>query len=413
VDTSSVSTHLTTARRVQALRVQALRVQSVDLLRGMVMIVMALDHVRDFFHSAAMTGSPTNLATTTPATFLTRWITHFCAPVFLLLAGVSARLWMERKGRGKTDLSRFLVTRGLWLIFLEVVVMRLAFDFTYDRQAPILLITLWALGMSMISLAGLVYLPVRVIATLSVAVICLHNLTDRVQAATFGNLAWMWNVLHQPGVILVHGTAVVVGYPLASFAATMALGYCLGGTFLLSEDERRRFLARVGVAMFAAFILLRAINVFGDPFPWKPQSTAVMTLLSFLNVTKYPASLDFLLMTLGPAFLLLARLDRIRVSESNPVLIFGRVPLFYFLGHFFLAHAVLVFATWLRYGVTPFLLLPPPSFGGSRDAFPKDFGYGLGTVSCVWILVVVLMYPACKWFADVKGRSRRWWSSYL
>ena len=154
------------------------RIQSVDLLRGMVMIIMALDHVRDFFHSAAMIGSPTNLATTTPQTFLTRWITHFCAPAFLLLAGVSARLWMERKDCSKTDLSRFLVTCGLWLIFLEVVVMRLAFDFTYSRQAPVLLITLWALGMSMISLAGLIYLPVRAIAALSVAVICLHNLTD-------------------------------------------------------------------------------------------------------------------------------------------------------------------------------------------------------------------------------------------
>jgi uncharacterized membrane protein len=385
----------------------------VDLLRGIVMILMALDHVRDFFHSAAMTGSPTNLATTTPATFLARWITHFCAPTFLLLAGVSARLWLERKGHTKPDLSRFLITRGLWLIFLEVAVMRLGFDFTYSRQAPILLITLWALGMSMISLAALIYLPAPVIATLSAAVICLHNLTDRGQAASFGNFAWVWNVLHQPGVIIVQGTAVVVGYPLLSLAATMALGYTLGGTFQLSEVTRRRILVRTGAAMVGAFILLRVVNIYGDPVPWKPQATALMTFLSFLNVTKYPASLYFLLMTLGPAFLLLASLDRVRVSESNPVLIFGRVPLFYFLGHFFLAHAILVIATWLRYGATPFLFLPPPSVGGSRGLFPKDFGYGLVFVFCVWILVVVLMYPACKWFAAVKRRSRSWWLSYL
>jgi uncharacterized membrane protein len=181
----------------------------------------------------------------------------------------------------------------------------------------------------------------------------------------------------------------------------MALGYCLGSTFLLCEGERRWVLARAGAAMVAAIILLRAINIYGDPFPWKSQTTAVMTFLSFLNVTKYPASLDFLLMTLGPAFLLLARLDRIRVSESNLLLIFGRVPLVFFLGHFFLAHAILVAATWLRYGVTPFLFLPPPSVGGSRDVFPNGFGYGLDVVFCVWILVVTLMYPACKWFAGV------------
>jgi len=365
------------------------------------MILMALDHVRDFFHSAAMTGSPTNLAATTPATFLTRWITHFCAPAFLLLAGIGARLWMDRSCRSKQALSRFLLTRGLWLLFLEVVVMRFLFDFTYNPHDPILLITLWSLGMSMILLAALIYLPPPALATLSIAVICLHNLTDKVQTKS-----WLWTILHQPGVIQIHGLIIVVGYPIASFAATMAAGYCLGALYRKPALQRRRILTYLGIAMVAAFLILRAINIYGDPNPWQPQSTHLMTVLSFLNVTKYPASLDFLLMTLGPALLLLAALDQVRVPDSNPVLIFGQVPLFYFLGHFFLAHAILAAMTGI--------LVPPPSMGGPRDLFPKNFGYSLPTVYFVWLLVVAAMYPACRWFARVKAHNpNQWWLTYL
>ena len=389
------------------------RIKSLDALRGIVMILMALDHVRDFFHSNAMVQSPTNMATTTPAIFLTRWITHFCAPAFLFIAGASAFLWMTKGGHTKRQLSRFLLTRGLWLVLVEVVVMRIAFDFSVSPQFPVLLITLWALGGSMIALAALIHLPVRFLAGLSAAAILLHNLADGVQAASFGSFDWLWNMLHQPGAFTAFGIVVVVGYPLLPLVATMAAGYCTGHLFQMGAEARQRALLGMGGAMIVVFVLMRAINVYGDPSRWMVQKSGLMTILSFLNCTKYPASADFLLMTLGPALILLTALDRARISGSNPLLTYGRTPLFYFVVHFFWMHIILLLAAWLRYGDGPFLLLPPPSMGGPRELFPANFGYSLWVVYAVWALVVVTMYPVCRWFARLQSRRRDWWLSYL
>jgi uncharacterized membrane protein len=377
------------------------------------MVVMALDHVRDFFHAGAMSQSPTDMATTTPAVFLTRWVTHFCAPVFLLVAGISAFLWMEWHGRTKTELSRFLLTRGIWLILVEVIVMRVAFDFSLDPKAPVLLITLWALGGSMVILAGLIHLPVRLLAALSVCTIVLHNLTDSVDAARIGAFAPLWNTLHQPGAFVVRGIVFVVGYPLLPLVATMAAGYCLGQVFTWDAGFRRRYLTRLGISLTVSFIVVRSVNIYGDPLRWSTQGSPVMTVLSFLNCTKYPASLDFLLMTLGPALLLLAALDDATFSGWKPILIFGRVPLFYFVVHFVWIHVIQVLITLIRYGPVPFLLLPPPSMGGPRELFPYGFGYPLWFVYAVWIFVVVTMYPACCWFAGFKRRRNDWWLGYL
>jgi uncharacterized membrane protein len=384
------------------------RLTSLDALRGAVMIIMALDHVRDFFHSGAMVQSPTNMATTTPALFLTRWITHFCAPVFLFAAGTSACLWVVRGRRTKDELSKFLLIRGLWLIALEVLVIRFALYFSWSPKYPVLLITLWALGASMMALAALIHLPVRLLTGLSAAVILLHNFTDRVQASSFGSLGWIWNVLHQPGAIRVAGMVVVVGYPLLPLVATMAAGYCAGHLFQENAQSRQRTLFWLGGA-----ILLRGINVYGDPFQWRVQKSALMTVLSYLNCTKQPASADFLLMTLGPALILLAIFDRVGISESNPLLIYGRVPLFYFVVHFFLIHLILVVATWFRYGFAPFLLVPPPSVQGPRELFPVGFGYDLWVAYVVWVFVILTMYPSCRWFSKIKARRRDWWFSYL
>src|SRR5262249_44913453 len=269
----------------------ARRVEAVDAVRGTVMVLMALDHVRDFIHSGAMSYSPTDLSQTTPPVFFTRWVTHFCAPTFMLLAGMGAFLLQHGK-RTKLQLSTLLFTRGLWLVALELTVMQLALYFDVTLNYPILLVVLWALGVSMIVLALLIWLPIPVLAVLSIAVIILHNLLDGVNAAQFGPAAWAWNLLHQPGAFPVAGATIIVGYPLVPWVAVMALGFCLGPLFLNERAVRRRRLTVFGAATSLVFLVIRALNGYGDPQPWAVQHSPIDTLLSFLNTTKYPPSLD-------------------------------------------------------------------------------------------------------------------------
>jgi uncharacterized membrane protein len=390
------------------------RLTAIDALRGAVMVIMALDHVRDFIHAGAMSFSPEDLTRTTPVLFFTRWVTHVCAPTFVFLAGVGASLRLEREGSTKR-LSHFLWTRGLWLVFIELTIMRLAMNFTFDRQYPVLLLVLWALGISMVALAVLIHLPMRVLAVVSLAVIVLHNTLDGIQSSQFGAFAGLWKLLHEPGVIPFAGVIVVVGYPVLPWIAVMAAGFCFGRVFRLEFAERRRVLISTGVMAIAAFVVLRALNIYGDPAPWSPQASATLTTLSFLRATKYPASLDFLLMTLGPALLALAYFDRRRLSAGHPLVVIGRVPFFYYVAHFWLAHVVSSFLAWLNYGnaSVAFLFSPVPSMGGRRDAFPPDFGYSLWVVYAVWIVVVLLLYPLCRRFAELKARTQTWWVSYL
>jgi uncharacterized membrane protein len=380
----------------------ASRLRSLDALRGAVMIVMALDHVRDFFHSGAMSFSPTDLTRTTTVLFFTRWITHFCAPVFFFAAGAGAFLWWQR-GRSRTDLSRFLLTRGLWLIVLELTLMRFAYQFSMAPRYPVLLVVLWALGASMMALAALAWLPIRLLAVLSVATIALHNLLDGVR----GGVAWTF--LHQVGVFQKGPWTVLVAYPLVPWIAVMAAGFCFGPILLFDDARRQKLLVRLGAGLTAAFIVLRAVNAYGDPVPWTSG------ILSFLNTTKYPPSLLFLLMTLGPALLAFAWLEGRTLSDRNPLVIFGRVPLFYFVLHFFAAHLLAVLCSWIRYGsaATRFIFEPFPSMGGPRELFPPDFGFSLGATYVAWLAIVLLMYPLCRWFAKVKATRRDWWLGYL
>ena len=389
------------------------RLLSIDALRGLVMIIMALDHVRDFFHASAMAFSPTDLSRTTPILFLTRWITHFCLPVFMFVAGTG--IYLYGRNRTKGQLSRFLWTRGLWFIALELTVMQLAYNFNFSWRYLILLLILWIFGICMLAMGALVYLPVRWLAVLSVAVMLLHNCLDGIAAAKFGSAAWVWNLLHQPGVIPVAGKLVLVTYTFLPWIGVMAAGYCFGQVFQLESEARRRTMLRLGLAMTIAFIALRAVNHYGDPAPWAHQKSALFTVLSFLNCTKYPGSLDFMLMTLGPALLVLAWFDRRKFSAANPLIIFGRVPMFYFILHFYLIHVLAVLAAWLRYGSSAarFVFNPLPSMGGPTKLFPANFGYSLWAVYGVWLLVLVLLYPVCRWFANVKAGRRDWWLSYL
>jgi uncharacterized membrane protein len=387
------------------------RLTSIDALRGLVMIVMALDHVRDFIHRGAMSGaSPTDLATTTPALFMTRWVTHFCAPVFMFTAGLGAYFYLQRSGAAGTgQLSGFLITRGLWLILLEVTLMQLGYNFDVAASYPIFLLVLWALGACMIILAALVWLPVPWLAALSVATIVLHHLADGVRVQSF------WILFHQVGAFPLAGRIFIAPYTLVPWFAVMALGFCFGPVFSWGPQVRRRPLLRAGIAVTIAFVVVRVINSYGDPSRWTWQSSATLTVLSFLNTSKYPPSLLFLLMTLGPALILLSWLDDRPLSRSNPLIVFGRVPLFYFVLHFFAAHLAIVLLSFLQYGAAAsgFVWQPVPSMGGPAKSFPPGFGYDLWVAYAVWIAVVAGLYPVCRWFAAAKEQRRSWWLSYL
>ncbi len=387
------------------------RIQSIDILRGAVMIIMALDHTRDFIHIGAQSFSPEDLTRSTPAIFFTRWITHFCAPVFMLTAGLSAFLWAQRRA-STGQLSRFLFTRGIWLMILEVTVLRAALYFNFDYSFVMLLV-IWGLGFCMVALAALVWLPFPALAALSASLILFHNSLDGVKAQQFGSAAWVWLMLHQLGTFQLGGHVVLVAYTLIPWVAVMAGGYCLGRAFLLKPAHRQKFLIWAGLGLTLAFLLVRALNVYGDPRPWSPRPSAIPTLMSFLNCVKYPPSLSFLLMTLGPALIAMGLVENVRLSSKNPLIVFGRVPFFYYLLHMPLIHLLAMGLAWVRYGHVGFFLNGSPAMGGPRKLFPPDFGWDLWVCYAVWIVTVAMLYPVCRWFAALKERRQDWWLSYL
>ena len=376
------------------------------------MIVMALDHVRDFFGGIGV--SPTNLATTTVPLFFTRWVTHLCAPVFFLLTGTGAYLAGRR--RTPASLSRLLLTRGLWLLVLDAVVVRcLAFQFNVDYKVTVLNV-LWAIGWSMIVLAALVRLRPALVLAFGAVMIATHNLLDPIRPAAFGSLAPLWTLLHVQGVLVnvpgVPGHIVLSAYPLIPWIGVTAAGFGLGVVFDWPRERRRRALLLAGTAMTVGFVALRWLNVYGDPSPWSPQRSGLFTLLSFLNTTKYPPSLLFLLMTLGPALLLLRAFDRPIASRLRPVLVFGTVPMFYFVVHLFAIHALAVVICLLRYGSAHWMF-ESPDLAHFPFSEPPGWPLGLPAVYVIWIGLVAALYPVCRWYAGVKARSTSPWLSYL
>jgi uncharacterized membrane protein len=382
------------------------RLASIDLLRGVVMIIMALDHVRDFF-SDQLFKDPTDLTTTTPGIFLTRWITHFCAPTFIFLAGTAAFLFGTR-GRSKPELSWFLFTRGLWLAFMEVTVNRVLWMFTYDLQhhgAGVF----WAIGWSMVVLSVLVYLPTVVVTLFGVLMILLHNLLDGLTAEQVGLPGWVWLILHSPGDLpvvqdITFGSMYVkeitfgTGYCLIPWMGVMAAGYGFGTLLRLPPVVRQHRVFLIGGFLTAAFIILRAVNIYGDPNPWKVQSSPLLTFLSFLNCTKYPPSLLYLLMTLGPAILALSFFDRPLGKLARPI-------------HILLIHGGAVLCDYLRFGWSPLAGHGPWEVKGNE--VPLSYGFSLSMVYLIWIGLVLALYLPCRWFAEVKRRHRAGWLSYF
>ena len=386
------------------------RIASIDIIRGAVMVLMAIDHVRVF--SGVPAGGPW------PAVFFTRWVTHFCAPAFIFLAGTSAFLYGE-KLHDRGALARFLVTRGAWLVLLELTVLRFAWTFNFDYAHYALAGVIWAIGWCMILMAGLVYLPLAVVGAIGVAVIALHNVTNLFaaqlgRAANASSVSWLWQVLYFGGDIPLgrgeNGPQLAVLYSIIPWIGVMAAGYAFGRVLRLDTTRRRRMCVTLGGGAIVAFLALRGFNLYGDPRPWGQQQSTP-ALLQFLGTTKYPASLLFLLMTLGPTILSIPLLERARGPVARVLTVFGRVPFFYYVLHIPLIHLIFVALSIARYGtIIPWMtanhpMSPPPP--------PPGYMYGLPALYAITVLVVTILYFPCRWFAELKSERSDRWLSYL
>ena len=385
------------------------RITSIDLLRGIVMILMALDHTRDYFHAGAFVYDPTDLTKTTIPVFVTRWITHYCAPIFMLLTGAAAFLVGDRKGT--KALSKFLFTRGLFLVLMEHTVVNFGWNFNIHFSEFDFLV-IWSLGVSMIALAGLVYLPKKLILAVGIILLAGHNLLDNVHVAGKGFSAFIWSVLHEPGTFSFAGKRIFVMYPLLPWIGIIALGYSLGSLYSNKVDaaQRKKTLLWLGISSIVVFVGLRFINVYGDPSHWANQSVPAFTVLSFISVTKYPPSLLYGLITLGPACIFLALFETKPGWLGKIFSVYGRVPMFYYILHIYLIHLLAMFATtlcghkWSDMIWTDFT---------NNDKL-NGYGFSLSIVYLVWIAVILILYPFCKWYDRYKtNHKEKWWLSYL
>lgn len=385
------------------------RIQSIDLLRGLVMIIMALDHTRDFFHiDVAIGNDPLNFATTSPLLFMTRWITHFCAPVFVFLAGSSA--YFSGRTKTKRELSFFLFTRGLWLIFLEVTVIYFSWQFNF-YYALVVLQVIWAIGLSMVFLSILVYLPKGILWLIGIILVFGHNSVDQFNEVSDSFGGFIWSVLHVPHPFSFgQSHTLFVLYPVLPWLGAMMLGYLFGDLYKSDMDaaKRKKLLLQLGIGSILLFVLLRSINLYGDASHWNQQSNFIFTVLSFINATKYPPSLLYLLMTIGPAMIFLAFTENATNKISRFISVYGRVPMFYYIIHFYLLHT-LAFTLFFATGHTSAELDFINRFAG----FPENFGFHLWLVYLIWIGVILLLYFPCRWYDKYKSTHTQWWLSYL
>lgn len=372
------------------------------------MVIMALDHSRDFLHTTAWTDDPLNLQTTTPLLFLTRWVTHFCAPVFVFLAGSS--IYFQSLRKSKKELSLFLVKRGLWLVFVEVAIVNLAFSFdpTYSIVG---LQTIWSIGISMIIMAAVIWLPFAGIAAAAALIVLGHNSLDFYEASHKGGFDFFYSLVHRQGFFPVGKThSLLVLYPFLSWVGLMMTGYCFGRLFVRHQGAaRKQVLLRAGIGVIAFFILLRTLDVYGDPGHWQTQASPLYTFFDFIDVQKYPPSLLYMCATIGPALLFLAFAEGAKGKLSKIITVYGRVPFFYYVLHFFLLHLIATgfyFASGHKFsaenppGLTPLFITPGE-------------GYSLWVVYSVWLGAVAALYPLCRWFSQYKKTHRQWWLSYL
>lgn len=384
------------------------RIQSIDLLKGLVMVIMALDHVRDYFHYSAFFFDATDPEQTTWPIFITRFITHFCAPAFSFLAGTSA--FMIGKKKSPAELSSFLFKRGLWLVFVEIIIINFAWKFDLNFT-HIGLQTIWSLGISMIVLAGLIHFPKKMILVFSLLIIFGHNLLDNIHF----DGSYLWAILHERQKFeFTEGHTVIFAYSLLPWIGVMSLGYCFGSLYDSSFDaqKRKQLLNGLGIASIALFFILIAFNTYGDPLQWTNYGDVSKTLMSILNISKYPPSLLYLLVTLGGTLLFLANAEKLKGNFVNFFCVFGRVPFFYYILHLYLIHLMAVIAAEFT-GFGWKIMVSMPTFITRVEAL-KGYGFNLITVYVVWIIVILLLYPLCKKFDNYKqSHKEKWWLSYL
>lgn len=385
------------------------RYDAVDILRGMVIVLMGLDHVRDFFSPYHY--SPDDLDATSPALFFTRWVTHFCAPIFIFLAGMSA-FFYRQKGHTKEETSYYLFTRGIWLIFIELTLINLSWGF---RFSPAIFVqVIWVIGWSMIILAGLIHLRVTTMAVICAAMVLGHNLFDGISAEDMQSFGWLWSLLHQQSWIHLNadGLGIYVVYPLVPWAGIMSLGYCFAHWVMQEPQRFSHNCLRLGLYLVLAFIALRLTNVYGDSAPWQPQDRGVIfTVLSFLNVSKYPPSLLYTLMTIGPGLIVLGLLHRYRWSGWGVLKTFGRVPFFYYVVHIPVIHAL---------AIVYFSSLPGTYIGwqldrlvGASNQLPEDYKPNMARIYVAWLLISALLYALCRAYARFKQGRTSWVFRYL
>ncbi|CAZ94849.1 DUF1624 domain-containing protein [Zobellia galactanivorans] len=385
------------------------RIKSIDMLRGLVMVIMALDHVRDYFHYDAFLFDPTDLTQTNGPLFFTRFITHYCAPVFVFLAGTSAFFVGQRKGL--KYLSNWLLKRGFWLIFLELTVVKFAWLFKFDLSYSMLQV-IWILGLAMIFLAGLIHLPKRVVLILSALVVGGHNLFDFFESGGSLN-SGIWSFLHGFKLLTYGDVRIFVAYPILPWVFVMPLGYYFGTIYKQSFDSKTRakILLQMGAGITVAFLILRVMNYYGDPYLWTSQGSWSYTLMSFFNVTKYPPSLLFLLITIGPSIMLLAFAEKWKGWVFDKLVIIGRVPMFFYIIHIYVIHLLALFAAVLTGFRASDMYV---DLWVTMQPGLKGYGFGLGVVYLIWAVLVVALYPLCAWFDRYKSNHReKWWLRYL
>lgn len=383
------------------------RIESLDLLKGLVIVIMALDHVRDYFHYSSYIFDPTDPTLTTVPLFLTRFLTNFCAPAFSFLAGISS--FMVGKRKSPNELSSFLLNRGLWLVFVELVIMNFGWYFDVSFRS-VNFSVIWSLGISMIFLAGLIHLPKKVILIFSCLLIFGHNLLDNIHFD--GSILWAF--LHEQKPFLTTPNHIFVAvYPLIPWIAVMALGYYFGSFYDKDYDpiKRKKIFNIIGIAAIVFFVILRGINIYGNLLPWNNYGNLMQTTFSFLNLTKYPPSLSFLLVTLGGAFLFLASAETLKGRVVNFFCVFGRVPFFFYIIHIYLIHFLaLITAEFTGLGWQKMVLPAMPFMVKAL----KGFGFNLFIVYLIWILIIAMLYPLCKRFDTYKQNHKdKWWLSYL